>query len=108
MPVYTIVFRKRAAKEYIEAVAWYKNHSNQAAENFVSIVDTTLNSVIRNPYSYRNSYKNFHEIKTKKYPFSIVYFIDEFKGRIVITTLFHIRDIRQRSIDNHYETLGKK
>jgi hypothetical protein len=50
---YSITFRKRAATEYIEAVAWYK------------------------------------QARTKKYPYSIVYFVDEEKKRIVITTVFH-------------------
>ena len=86
---YSITFRKRAATEYIEAVAWYKERSVQAAENFVVIIQDTLTQIQNQPDYFRNSFKNFHEAKTKKYPFSIVYFIDEKKKRIVITSLFH-------------------
>ena len=32
---YSVRFRKRAAKEYLETIEWYKQRSLQAAENFV-------------------------------------------------------------------------
>ncbi len=86
---YTIRFRKRATKEYLGAIAWYKERSLQAAEKFVSIVPLTLNEIERRPEYFRKKYKHFHETKTKRYPFAIVYFIDEAKQFIVITTLFH-------------------
>ncbi len=31
MPVYSIVYRKRALKEYVEATAWYEERSLQSA-----------------------------------------------------------------------------
>jgi len=40
---YSITFRKRAATEYIEAIAWYKQRSILAAKNFVAIFQQTLN-----------------------------------------------------------------
>jgi plasmid stabilization system protein ParE len=87
--LYSVIFRQRAIKEYAESTAWYKEHSFQAADNFVKIVDSTVNAILANPYSFRNSYKKFYEAKTKKYPFSIIYFIDENKQYIVITSIFH-------------------
>src|SRR4051794_7900317 len=86
---YSIAFRKKAATEYIEAVAWYKERSIQAAENFVAIIQDTLIQIQNEPDYFRHSFKNFHEAKTKKYPFSTVYFVDEKKKRIVIASVFH-------------------
>jgi len=86
---YTIAFRKRAAREYLETVAWYKERSISAAENFVKAIEERLNKIEYQPHYYRKSYKQFHEAKTHKYPFSIVYFIDEENSRIVITSVFH-------------------
>ncbi|MDB5198332.1 MAG: type toxin-antitoxin system RelE/ParE family toxin [Chitinophagaceae bacterium] len=88
---YKITFRKRAAKEYLESVAWYKSRSLSAAENFVSGIHHALNKIEKQPSQFRKSYKDFYEAKTKKYPFSIVYFIDETKKLIVITSIFHQR-----------------
>ncbi|MEP6681662.1 MAG: type II toxin-antitoxin system RelE/ParE family toxin [Parafilimonas sp.] len=89
MPVYTITFRQRAIKEYAESTAWYKQHSVQACENFVTTIEAELNSIVKSPHSHRNNYKHFYEAKMKKFPFSIIYFIDQEKQVVVITTLFH-------------------
>lgn len=86
---YTISFRKRAAKEYLNTLSWYKERSLQAADNFVLAVSETLNKIEDSPDRFRKTYKNYHEAKIKKYPFSIVYFIDEKKQIIIVTTLFH-------------------
>jgi plasmid stabilization system protein ParE len=89
MPVYTITFRQRAIKEYAESTAWYKQSSLQASEAFVATIEAALNSIAKSPYSYKNSYKKFYEVKTRRFPFSLVYFIDEERQAVVITTLFH-------------------
>jgi plasmid stabilization system protein ParE len=86
---YNISFRKRATKEYPESIAWYKDRSLQAAEIFVVSIQQTLNKIEKQPSQFRKSYKNFYEAKTKRYPFSIVYFIDDMKNLIVITSIFH-------------------
>jgi len=89
MPDYSIIFRQRAVKEYAESTAWYKERSAQASETFVAIVESALLSIAASPYSYNNKYKNFYEVKTEKFPFTIVYFIREKEKTVVITTLFH-------------------
>jgi plasmid stabilization system protein ParE len=87
--LYKVNFRKRAAKEYIEAITWYKERSLQAAENFINVVRQTLHEIEDQPDHFRIIYKNYHEAKTKRYPYSIVYFIDEKKQSVIIMTLFH-------------------
>ena len=86
---YTTTFRKRAAKEYLEAIAWYKERSLTAAEKFVKAVNETLAKIESEPNYFRKSYNQFHEAKTRKFPYSIIYFIDEEKNRAVITSIFH-------------------
>ena len=86
---YKITFRKRAAREYIEAIAWYKERSLQAAENFVRFLQQKLSEIEKQPDYFRKSYKHFHETKISKYPYSIVYFIDEEKQIVVVTAIFH-------------------
>ncbi len=87
--MYRFNLRKRAAKEYLEAIIWYKERSLQAAENFVKAVNEAFSNIELRPEYYRNSYKQFHEITLKKYPYTIVYFIDKEQNSIVITTIFH-------------------
>jgi plasmid stabilization system protein ParE len=86
---YKISFRKRATKEYLESIAWYKGRSLQAAENFVVSIQQALNEIEKQPSRFRRIYKNFYEVKTKRYSYSIVYFIDDMKKLIIITSIFH-------------------
>lgn len=88
---YTIAFRERASREYLDALLWYKWRSVNTAERFVKAIDETLENVTANPERFRNTYKDFYEATVKKFPFSIVYFIDEIEMRIVIVSIFHFR-----------------
>ncbi|MDI9365557.1 MAG: type II toxin-antitoxin system RelE/ParE family toxin [Flavobacterium sp.] len=86
---YAIVYRQRAAKEYLESLLWYKERSENAAENFVAIISKTLDKVAERPTHFKNTYKHFYEVSTKTFPFSIVYFIDYNKHLIVVVSIFH-------------------
>jgi plasmid stabilization system protein ParE len=86
---YKITFRKKVVKEYLHAIAWYKERSPSAAENFVRLFQQRLDEIEMQPDYFRNSYKHFHETKIRRYPYNVVYFIDESKKIIVVTTLFH-------------------
>ncbi len=98
--VYRITFRKRAAKEYIKAIAWYKERSLRASENFRKAVEEGLNKIESDPFYFRNSYKHFFETKLPKYPYGIVYFIDEESRLVVITTIFHHKRHPKRKYPN--------
>lgn len=86
---FQIVYRKRAAEEYLSSLLWYKSQSPYAAEQFVRYVNETLETLIETPKRFRNTYKDFHEARVRKFPYSIVYFIDEAEKRVVITSIFH-------------------
>ena len=86
---YQISFRKRAAAEYLESVLWYKERSEQAAGNFINAINDKLDEIERKPDFFRRTYKQFREAKTHIFPFSIIYFIDEEKQLVVITSMFH-------------------
>ena len=88
---YKITFRKRASNEYLDSLFWYKVRSFDAAEQFINAIDGTLEKIAFYPTRYRNTYKKFYEVGVKKFPFSIVYFIDEEEHRIVITSIFHYK-----------------
>jgi plasmid stabilization system protein ParE len=88
---YKITFRERASREYLDSLLWYKIRSIDAAENFVNAINETLERISVNPTRFRNTYKDFYEVSTKKYPFSVVYFIDEGEKRIVVVSIFHFK-----------------
>ena len=47
--MYKITLRKRAAKEYPEAVIWDKERSSLAAENFVRTVNEAFSEIEAEP-----------------------------------------------------------
>lgn len=88
---YKITFRERASREYLDSLLWYKDRSNEAAENFVKAIDETLERISLNPTRFRNTYNGFYETAARKFPFSIVYFVDEGEKRIVVVSIFHFK-----------------
>jgi plasmid stabilization system protein ParE len=54
-------------------------------------VKKRLRLICEKPQQYRNTYKNFRETLMKKYPFYIIYFIDEGDNAVIIVSIFHHR-----------------
>ncbi|WP_145715616.1 type II toxin-antitoxin system RelE/ParE family toxin [Chitinophaga japonensis] len=68
---------------------WYAERSEQAANNFIIAIRERLDILHSEPDRYRKTYKNFREITLKKYPYSIVYLINEIDKVIVISSIYH-------------------
>ncbi len=77
-----------AQQDYEESVNWYMQRSIGAAEKFVAEVNTVLQLICSNPRRWRNKYKNFHEITLKKYPFTIIYTIEDDKELVIISSIY--------------------
>ena len=88
-----------AASEYEAAYSWYIERSDKAAEKFLLAVEDAIKAVCANPYRYRNTHKELREITLKKYPFYLIYLIDDKKKTIIITSLYH----NKRNPDKKYE-----
>lgn len=86
---YTYIFEPLALSEYKDAVLWYLVRSEKAAINFVQAVNERIVAICSNPLRYRNTYKYFRETSLKKYPYCIVYFVDEDKETIIISSVYN-------------------
>lgn len=86
---YQIVYQSRAVNEYEVAATWYKERSVQAAENFETAVNKKIDILRTTPTRYRKTYKEFREIKLEKYPFNIIYLVDEIKLKVIISSIYH-------------------
>jgi plasmid stabilization system protein ParE len=86
---YQYILLEHAQKDFENSVAWYSERSIQAAEDFIEVVDIALQLIVEYPDRWRNSYKNFHELELKKFPFSIIYTIEENEQLVLITSIFH-------------------
>jgi plasmid stabilization system protein ParE len=88
---YGIAYQPRAIADYEEAVAWYRDKSKQASENFEAAVEERIAVLKEDPHRYRKTYKQFHGVALKKYPYSIVYLINEKTKQVVISSICHHR-----------------
>ena len=95
---YSYLFVQEAWKEYEEAISWYAARSAKAARNFVEEVDITIGKIVAMPATWRNEFEDFYELKVKKYPFSIIYQINNIERQILITSVFH----HSRNPENKY------
>jgi len=86
---YSYLLRRQASKEFTDAFVWYESEQEGLGELFLDAVRRKLEKICNNPYHYKNSYSAFHEALTEKFPFLIVYFIDEKSKIIVVTAIFH-------------------
>ena len=76
---YSYILLEAAQEEYESSVRWYIVRSEQSA----------VESICDYPTRWRNKYKNFFELGVKKYPFTIIYTIDNQNKLIILHSIFH-------------------
>ncbi len=86
---FSIRYQKRALAEYENAVQWYREHSERAANNFEIAVNEKIDILRSEPDRYKKAYKQFHTVALRKYPYSIVYAINEQDYSVIISSIFH-------------------
>lgn len=86
---YTYELRQEAAIEFANSFIWYEEQQDDLGDKFIAAFYTKLNHICKNPYSYKISYKNYHEALTDKFPFLIVYEINENEKKIIVMAIFH-------------------
>ncbi len=86
---YQYTFDPVAAREYEDALNWYEQKNIIAADNLIVAVQDAITAVCTNPNRYRNLHKNLRELTLKKYPYNLIYFIDENKKLITVISLYH-------------------
>ncbi len=85
---YSYILLEAAQEEYELSVKWYIIKSEQSAVKFIESIDVTLESICDYPTRWRNKYKNFFELGVKKYPFTIIYTIDNQNKLIIVHSIF--------------------
>ena len=96
--IYDYILNEEAQLDYEEALQWYTERSVRAGENFVAAVNYALSLICEHPNRWRNEYKKFYELGVKKYPYTIVYTIEEDPQIIAISSIYH----HKRSLKKKY------
>ena len=86
---YGFAISDRALGEMFQAFEWYEEQSVGLGDRFMVELEKNFETIFNTPQSFKRSYKLFRQIPFKKFPYLIVYFIDDFKKIIVVTSVFH-------------------
>jgi toxin ParE1/3/4 len=78
-----------AQDDYESSVSWYLKRSLKAATNFVNDIDRALAHICSDPKQNRNEYKNYYELSIHKYPFTIIYTVEEDLQTVIIVAIYH-------------------
>ncbi|MES2807169.1 MAG: type II toxin-antitoxin system RelE/ParE family toxin [Bacteroidota bacterium] len=81
--------RQEASEEFSDAFVWYEEQQTGLGYRFKNAIDNKINLICRNPYHYKVSYKTYHEAFTEKFPFAIIYTVDEDSKSITVMAIFH-------------------
>lgn len=84
---YKVLLRTEAESDLIDAAKYYEEKLEGLGTEFVSSVETTLQSISHQPESYPIVYRNIRRALIRKFPFGIFYIIKE--SRIVVLAVFH-------------------
>lgn len=95
---YKYQFHEPGQKDYEATLLWYLEQSEKAALGFINAVDDAIDKICNYPVRYRNTYKHFYEIGLRKYPFVIIYSIEEDIQSVIIWKIFHYKKDPKKNI----------
>ncbi len=88
--MFNIEFYPIAEEEMSDAFDWYEGQSNGLGDRFYKELSHYLTLLETAPYHFQIKYP--HDIRAatlKKFPYLIIYVIDEEQGSVVILSVFH-------------------
>ena len=80
-------FTFRANIDTINAFEFYQTKGENLGEQFLDELDNCYKSIVLNYSTYKLVYKIYRQAVVKKFPFVILYSVDD--KAIVITSVFH-------------------
>ena len=90
MKSYKIIFLSEALSDLKEAKNWYDKQQAGLGNRLVSDVRLSVSGIRQNPFIGSVKYMRIRTVTCTTFPYSIHYSIDEIKGVVVITSIFHL------------------
>ena len=84
---YTVIIRPEAEDDLEEAFSWYEDKRRGLGYDFLLQVDAGINFIKRNPEAHPIEYKGMRRHLTKRFPYKIIYFIEEEK--VIVLAVIH-------------------
>jgi plasmid stabilization system protein ParE len=78
-----------AEQEYLAALAWYRERSPTAAEEFESAVEQAIDRIRESPQRWPTYFGNFRKYTLRQFPFAVIY--EELLTETTILAIAHGR-----------------
>lgn len=87
--MYSVIFHPLAEKEFFESFEYYENQISGLGNDFIKTIDKTIDIIRKDPQIFPFKHKKLQEAILKKFPFVIVYKVNEKQKTIFILSVFH-------------------
>jgi len=87
--VFNIELLSQAEDELSEAYDWYEEQLTGLGNKLYIEVSHLLNLIETNPYYYPVKYGDLHSAVLNKFPYLIIYWVDEVNNKVIIISVFH-------------------
>ncbi len=86
---FTIILHPKAEKEYLDSVEWYEQSLIGLGEEFINEVGVVIKQIENNPFLFQKKKLQFREAVVKRFPYLIIYRINQKNMEIDILSVFH-------------------
>jgi toxin ParE1/3/4 len=86
--IYKVVIEPRAILDIQDAIDYYDSKQSGLGNYFYRVVEDHIKIVAKNPF-FQIRYKDYHGFPIRKFPFILLYYIDEKHVTIYIMSLFN-------------------
>lgn len=85
---YKVVIEPRALADIQDGIDYYEEQLKGLGERFGSTIDHYIQAISQNPH-YQVRYKDYRAVPTGKFPYLIVYYLDEAEQTAYVMAVFH-------------------
>jgi len=86
-----IIFSYIAEKEIRESFQYYEDQAKGLGIKFIEVIDKTIRLILFNPKGFPEKHPPHREVAMTKFPYLIIYEVDEMTETIFILRVFHTK-----------------
>jgi len=87
--MYKLVIRQRATNDTQDAYQWYEEQKIGLGDLFIQEIRDSYAKLETHPVAYHKVEYEFRQFNMKKFPYVIVYDIDDTNKLVIVYTIFH-------------------
>ena len=84
-----LVIQPRAEADLREARNWYESQRSGLGAEFLGEIDTTIQTLVRDPQRHPIYYRGFYRVLARRFPYKVFYRLED--DRIILFRILHAR-----------------